>query len=325
MTIAITGASGHIGACLSHLLVEKGYRVKALVHKNLGGIKDLPIEFIWGDLMDEKVLDRLMDNVEVVIHLAARVTLKVENGDMNLINADGTKLALEAAIRNKVRRFIHFSTIHAFDPRPFGQVLDETRPLVQNSRYDYDKSKILSETYVQNARQQGLETVIFSPTAVMGPFDFRPSVLGKALIRFYNGKNPALIPGGYNWVDVRDIASAAISALDRGTPGEKYILSGQWIGILQLAKTIEKLGGAKPPWFTSPFWLARLGAPFLNLHATITGQEPIYTTVSLNTLKNSHRHISADKAEAGLGYKARPFDDTLRDTIKWFQSIKMIS
>ena len=67
----------------------------------------------------------------------------------------------------------------------------------------------------------GLETIIFCPTAVMGPFDYRPSFLGRALIRFYKGKNPAVIPGGYNWVDVRDVATAVLKSMEKGSPGEK--------------------------------------------------------------------------------------------------------
>ncbi len=324
MTIAITGASGHIGTCLCNLLIVNGFRVKALIHKSLSGIEDLPIEKIWGDLVAEHSLDQLMADVDTVIHLAAKVNIRRENGEMAQINAEGTKLALEAAVRNKVRRFIHFSSIHAFDPQPFDQVLDETRRLVENSPYDYDTSKIQAENYVNQVGTK-LETIILSPTAVMGPYDYRPSILGEALIRFYKGKNPALIPGGYNWVDVRDIGAAVLNAIEGGTPGEKYILSGEWVSIKKLADSIEQLGGAKAPRFTSPFWLARLGIPFLNLHAAILNQVPIYTAVSLNTLKNSHRDISSKKAEQRTGYVSRPFEETLSDTIRWFQSLKLIS
>jgi dihydroflavonol-4-reductase len=299
--------------------------MRALIHESQSGIRDLPIEKIHGDVMDENALDLLMAGADVVIHLAAIVSIQAHDPAMIRINAEGTSRALDAAMRNNVRRFIHFSSIHAMNPRPFDEELNETRPPATDSTYDYDRSKILSETYVQKAFDKGLETIIFSPTAVMGPFDHRPSALGNALIRFYQGRNPALIPGGYDWVDVRDVGRAVLASLERGTPGEKYILSGTWISIRELAERIEALGGSSPPGLTTPLWLAQIGAPVLNLHARITGQEPIYTRLSLSTIRNSHKNISSKKAEQALGYGKRPFMETLQDTLHWFQSIKKIT
>jgi dihydroflavonol-4-reductase len=324
MKVAITGASGHIGSCICQYLVDAGHDVRVLIHKNKMGIDGLPVEIMHGDVLSLPAMEQLLDNADAVIHMAAIVSIRSKNKHLVSVNTEGTRIALEAALSTKLRRFIHFSTIHTFNSHPLHIPLDESREQVSASPYDYDNSKLQSEHLVEDAGKAGLETITLHPTAVMGPFDYKPSSLGNAIIRFYKGENPALIPGGYDWVDVRDVAAAAINALHGGTPGEKYILSGNWVSIEELATQIERLGGAPKPSFTAPYWLAKLGAPVLNMAATISGKEPIYTRLSLDTVKNGHTMISSSKAIKHLGHKARPFSETLSDTLEWFKSLQMI-
>jgi dihydroflavonol-4-reductase len=163
------------------------------------------------------------------------------------------------------------------------------------------------------------EIVVLNPTAVIGPNDFKPSLQGNALIRFYKGQNPVMIPGGYNWVDVRDVCAAAISAIEHGNSGSSYLLGARWQSLETLTEEIHKLGGQKAPRLTIPFWIAGLGAPLINLQSVITRKPPLYTTVSLQTLKNSHRNISSAKAISVLGFNPRPFSETLSDTMIWFR------
>jgi dihydroflavonol-4-reductase len=120
-------------------------------------------------------------------------------------------------------------------------------------------------------------------------------------------------------VDVRDICRAAVNAITQGTPGQCYLLGGSWQSLATLADTIAKLGGNKKPAITLPMWLAGIGAVFLNLHATLTGSTPLYTAMSLEALKYGHKNISSLKAEKELGFVARPFGETMTDTINWFR------
>lgn len=324
MKIAVTGASGHIGSCICHQLIDRGHDLKVLLHERVSGIDGLPVQRIYGGVLNRSSVHELVEDSEAVVHLAAVVSIKSKSRTMKRVNAEGTRVVLEAALQHNVRRFIHFSTIHTYRVDPLDQPLNEAREPVSSSPYDYDLSKIQAEALVRDAAKKGLETIILHPTAVMGPFDYRPSVLGKAIIRFYNGENPALIPGGYDWVDVRDVADAAINALRTGTPGHQYILSGHWVSVRDLAEQIAAMGGAPKPSFTSPYWLAKLGIPFLNLAATLRRTEPIYTRLSLETVRKSHKMISSAKAAKELGYTRRPFSETLGDTISWFRSRQMI-
>jgi dihydroflavonol-4-reductase len=199
------------------------------------------------------------------------------------------------------------------------QELNENRALDVDSSFDYVRSKALAEKMITEANGKELETIVLSPTAVIGPHDYKPSLLGDAVIRFHKGKAPALIPGGYDWVDVRDICIAAMNAIEMGQPGEKYILSGHWRSLKELTDIIHKLGGAKPPLLTVPFALAMASAPLLNLYSKMRKQSPLYTNVTLDAVARSHRIISSQKAKTTLKYSPRPFEETVADTIRWFK------
>jgi dihydroflavonol-4-reductase len=167
---------------------------------------------------------------------------------------------------------------------------------------------------------KGLNVIVLNPTAVIGPNDYRPSLLGKAMIRFAQGRIPALVNGGYDWVDVRDIVNATLAALTQGEPGSKYMLSGHWKSMKELGEAIYHAGGAKPPVFMAPFSLALAGAGILNIMTSGRGEAKLFTPVSLVSLRHGHRNISHEKAGRQLGYHPRPFEETVADTVRWFKA-----
>jgi dihydroflavonol-4-reductase len=129
---------------------------------------------------------------------------------------------------------------------------------------------------------------------------------------------PALVTGGYDWVDVRDVVSGAVAAEKNATSGSCYLLSGHWLSIPDIAAMIAGITGVPPARLTVPLWLARLGAPVIEAYARFRGKRPLYTGVSLRALR-SNRHISHEKATRELGYSPRPFRDTITDTMRWFR------
>ncbi len=319
MKIAITGAGGHIGVNLCRQLMDAGHEVRALIHEHSGGIDHLQIETVQGNLFDVESLERLVKGAEIVFHLAASISIHKRDPLTYKTNMKGTENILKICRESAVRRFIHFSSIHAIKHEPFDRELNESRELDIDSKFDYVRSKALAEKLVLETNGDGLETMVLSPTAVIGPEDHKPSILGDAIIRFYNHKNPALIPGGYDWADVRDISAAATNAIETGVPGEKYILAGHWKSLGDLAEVVHRCGGAKPPMMTVPFVLAKATAPFLNLYSKIRNQEPLYTTLTLDAVAKSHQNISCKKAKMTLNYQLRPFEESIRDTIEWFK------
>jgi dihydroflavonol-4-reductase len=226
---------------------------------------------------------------------------------------------VEAALEFKVRRFIHFSSIHAFEQHPLNQPLDESRPIVTDKGFAYDKSKATGERTVLAAVKRGLNATVLSPTAIIGPADPEPSLVGQAVLDLYNRKIPSLVPGGYDWIDVRDIVGAAIAAIDRGRTGEKYLLSGHWHSLQEFSGLIRQHSGRKTVRTVLPMWSARIGLPFIAIFSNLTRTKPLYTSESLTIISEGNRMISNAKARKELGFDPRPLSETIRDILQWFR------
>jgi dihydroflavonol-4-reductase len=319
MIIAITGANGHVGINLCHQLLEKGATVRALFHQNDYALKHLEITAFKGDLLDPDSLVSFVEGVDVVFHLAAKISITGDpSGAVRNLNVEGTRNIIKASQQAGVKRFIHFSSIHAFRQEPLNKPLDETRELVGDEAFSYDRSKADGERLVMEAAKAGFDAFILSPTAIVGPMDYEPSLMGKAFLQLYFRQIPALVPGGYNWVDVRDIASTAIDAIEKGKKGEKYLLSGKWHSLREIAILIEKTTKTRTTQIEMPFWVAKAGLPFITLFSKITGAAPLYTQESLKIIKQSNKLISNSKAMNELGFKPRPIEETIQDMFDWF-------
>lgn len=320
MKVAITGASGHIGSCLVRELIKLGAQVKILVHRSRKSLETLPVELLEGDLLNKKSLENLCKGTDVVFHLAAQIAIDRKSRQQVLnTNIEGTRNLVEVCLEQQVSRFVHFSSIHALQVHPLDRVMNENRSLITNSKQVYELSKAEGERIALKAVEKGLNAIILIPTAVIGPYDFHNSYLGQALKKIYTNKLPILVTGGYDWVDVRDVVQATITAIEKGKKGERYILSGHWTSLKELSKLISHLGTRKTPRMVVPLFLARAVLPFIRFYFAIKGEHPLYTMDSLAILKESHRNISSRKAEIELDYHSRPLIETLRDTIDWYK------
>lgn len=320
MTVAVTGATGHVGANLVRALIDKGISPCCLVHINCRAIDGLDVERVQGDVRDLDSLCRAFEGVDTVYHLAASISLSMTDWpEQEKINVRGTANVVEACLRNGVRRLVHFSSIHALVQEPLHIPVDESRPLVNSKRYPpYDRSKAAAEIEVRRGIEKGLNAVIVSPTAVFGPYDYQPSYFGEALITIAERKLPALVTGGFNWVDVRDVVTGAMAAAEQAPAGARYLLSGHWVSMCEIAAIIEEITGVSTGKPICPLWLAHIGAPFIGAISRLNGRRPLYTSVSLRALK-SNRNISHELATRELGYQPRPFRETLVDTLQWFR------
>jgi dihydroflavonol-4-reductase len=202
-------------------------------------------------------------------------------------------------------------------------VLDETCALVapdDRSRGAYDRAKAEAERLVRSASERGLCAIVLNPTAVLGPFDFQRSPMGEVLLALGRGKLPALVAGGScDFVDVRDVAIGALAAERSGRGGERYILSGTRVSLVELARTWASVTGRPAPRWAVPMGLARLAAPFAPAWARWRGQRPLFSSESLRVLR-TQPPASQRKAEAELGYRPRPLDETLRGTYAWMKT-----
>jgi dihydroflavonol-4-reductase len=324
--IVVTGAAGHAGANLVRALASQGRPVRALVHLDRQALEGLDIEVVTGDICDLDSLLKAFEGAEVVYHLAARISISTDPWSLlEAVNITGTHNVVEACLRCGVRRLVHFSSIHTLTDTATDIPVDESNPLVTSRRYPpYDRSKAAAEGEVRRGIERGLDAVIISPTAIVGPHDYKPSHFGEALLKLANGQLPALVSGGFDWVDVRDVVGGAMRAEEVAPTGAKYILSGHWLSLREVAKMAEGLTGVKAPGSVCPMWLARIGAPFVTAFDRLARRRPLYTSVSLQALRG-HRNISHQKATRELDYHPRPFRETLIDTLKWFEAAGKLS
>lgn len=322
----VTGAAGHIGGNIARALLERGRRLRLTVREDVRALEGLTAETVRADICDPDSLGRAFDGAEVVYHLAGRISIEgAEGGLVKRVNVLGTRNVVEACLRCGVRRLVHFSSIQAFCQDPLDEPLDETRgPARGNSLPAYDLSKAGGEREIRAGLERGLDAVVVNPTCVLGPCDYKPSRMGDTVLRLAQRRFPALVEGGFDFVDVRDVAFGAIAAEERGRTGENYLLGGEWHSVRELALLVEELSGARAPRFAAPLWLARLGAPFIEAYSKITRTRPLFTGESLAALR-SNRHISHEKATRELGYRPRPLRDTIADTVRWFRERGVLS
>ena len=320
MIIGITGASGHIGSNLTRILLGQGHEVRILDYKDSKGTQDLDVQRVKGDITDPESLDRLCMGTDVVFHLAAYITIGNDSYEqVYKVNVEGTRNLVAACQKAGVKRLIYFSTIHVLDPQPLDKPIDETRPLITDSPQAYERTKAEIEKWILTRHSEQFEIIILNPTAIIGPLDYKPSLMGQMLLKLYQGKLPFLVPGGYNWVDVRDVALASANAVTKGRSGESYILSGEWHSLKEIAVVMQRETGKKIRTVGLPYWLAYTGVPFIRIWSALTGQRPLYTKDSLDIIRNANKNILNDKARKELDYHPRPFSETIRDTITWFK------
>ena len=315
----VTGAAGHAGGNLVRALLARGQAVRALVHRNQQALQGLTVEVVEGNVGDPASLQRAFDGAETVYHVAATISLSMREWPLvEAINVVGTRNVVAACLRCGVRRLVHFSSIHALVQEPLEVPVDEARPLVESPRYPpYDRSKAAAEQEVRKGLEQGLDAVVVYPTGMIGPYDFRPSHFGQVLLALAHGRLPALVAGGFDWVDVRDVVEGAIRAGEGAPAGARYLLSGHWASLRELAALVEEITGARAPRLAFPMWMARLGVPFGTHFTRLDGEHPLYTSVSLRALRGN-RGVSHERATRDLGYRPRPLRETLEDTFRWF-------
>jgi len=234
------------------------------------------------------------------------------------VNIRGVENVVSACLKTGVKRLIHFSSIHAIDQRPYSEPVDESRAFAGQGHPPYDRSKAAGEKIVMDGVSRGLNTVIIAPTGIIGPFDFQPSHTGQMLLSLARGRLPVLVLGGFDWVDVRDVVAGAMYAESKAVSGSKYLLSGRWASLIELAAMVTKITRMKAPAFVCPLWLANLGVPFATTYGKLRHERPLYTRASMRAI-NSNRVISHAHAAAGLGYVPRPLEVTVADTLRWFQ------
>jgi dihydroflavonol-4-reductase len=310
-----------VGANLVRSLVDGGARVRAVDVARGASLDGLDVEHLEADVLDPEALSRAFDGVEAVFHLAAVISVTGDpTGHVWKVNVEGPRNAARAALGCGVRRFVHCSSVHAFDLEKCGPSLDEQGPrAVGDHAPVYDRSKYAGEQGVRSVIEDGLDAVIVNPTGVIGPHDHGPSRMGETICRFRDGAIPVNVGGGFDFVDVRDLVAGMLAAVERGRTGANYLLSGTRISIKELGRLVANHCGSRVPRFDVPLSVVEPLGPLV-LRFTPADQIALFTPDSLHALRYSPS-VSHFAATTELGYAARPIHRTVEDTLDWFAEV----
>lgn len=321
MRAAVTGAYGLVGTNLVRELLGTGATVRAIGKTRGDSLDDLDVEHVEVDVLDQHALWEALEGMEVVFHLAALISITGDpTGEVWKVNVEGPRNVAEAALQQGVSRMVHCSSVHAFDLERCGPSLDEGGPRATGDHAPvYDRSKFAGEQGLRSVIDRGLDAVIVNPTGVIGPHDHAPSLMGETIRQFRDGEIPVNVGGGFDFVDVRDLAAGMISAVGSGRSGANYLLSGTRITIKELGQLVVAHSGGSIPKLDLPLGLLEpLGA--LVKKVTPADRVPLFTPDSLHALRYSPT-VSHHRASTELGYTARPIHRTVGDTLDWFDSV----
>jgi len=323
--IGVTGGSGFIGAHVIKRLLELGHEVRALVMPNdpARALKGLNIQRIEGDILDGDALDALMHECELVVHLAAIYALWMPQPErMHDVNVGGTREVMRAARRAGVKRVVHTSSIAAIGYEAGRKAASEESIFDEYDIADtYVLSKLLSEREaLRPEHAKDMDVVVVNPAFPFGAFDFMPTPTGKIILSLMREELPFIVKGGFNGVNVRDVAEGHLLAAERGRPGERYILAGHNLSYAEFCAEVSALCGKRGPHLNLPSsLLVRLGS-VAEIGARLSGVPPLFTKRSMAMTAGRYLYFDTSKAERELGYKPGPLQDALIDAIGWLKS-----
>ena len=318
MRAVVTGASGFVGGVLIRHLLERGDTVIAAdVHRG-PSLEGLALQFAEIDVLDFDSMPKTFDGADVVFHLAAVISITGDpTGIVRRINVTGAGNAASAALEAGVGRFVHCSSVHAFDLEHAGPEVTEGAPRSEGDHAPaYDRSKFEGEEQVRERIRRGLDAVIVNPSGVIGPYDYAPSRMGEFFLQLVEKKIPVNVGGAFDWVDVRDVAAGLIAAAEHGRTGENYLVSGHRHSLKELAALAEEVTGVAAPPIDIPIDLIKGLAPMV-AWLTPEGRTPLFTPDSMHALQYAP-NVCHHKATRELGYNPRSMRTTVADTYAWF-------
>jgi len=320
--VLLTGASGFVGSAVARRLRAAGFPVRALVRTTspVAHLSDLGLDFVTGDLRDADSVRRAMAGIRYLFHVAADYRLWARNPDeLTQTNVAGTRLLMQEAMRAGVERVVYTSSVATLAARTDGVSADETMPLTEDKAIGvYKRSKVAAERAVEALIAEGLPAVIVNPSTPIGPRDVKPTPTGRIIVEAASGRMPAFVDTGLNMVHVDDVAEGHFAAFERGRIGERYVLGGQNATLADILATVAGAVGRRPPRIRIPRQALMPFAHVTEAVARVTGREPMLTRDGLRMSKNK-MFFSSAKAEAELGYRARPYREGITDAIEWFR------
>ncbi|MDP9127903.1 MAG: NAD-dependent epimerase/dehydratase family protein [Pseudomonadota bacterium] len=320
----LTGATGFVGAAVARLLLNKGYRLRALARprNDRRNIEGLNLDIVEGDLGNPDSYRKALSGCAALFHVAADYRIWVPDAAaMHRINVDGTHALMEAALGAGIPRIIYTSSVAALAMSRDGTPSNEETPVTFTDMIGtYKKSKYLAEQEVRRMiRHHNLPAVIVNPSTPIGPRDIKPTPTGRIIVEAVKGRMPAYVDTGLSIVHVDDVAMGHWLAFERGKIGERYILAGENLGFGDILSLIAGISGRPAPKIKLPIDPLMPIAYVAEAVGRLTGKEP-FVTVDALRMARKKMYFSIAKAERELGFTARPARVAIMDAITWFRA-----
>ncbi len=327
MKAFVTGATGFVGSHVARELARQGADLRLLVRptSSTKNLEELPGERIVGDLRDPDSLSTALSGCEAVFHVAADYRLwtrdAADTRSMYESNVEGTRGLIALARECGVRRVVYCSTVATMGFTGNGHPADETSPVsFSNMIGHYKRSKFLAEQVALEAGKSGGDVVVINPTTPIGEGDVKPTPTGRIIVDFLKRKFPAYVDTGLNLVDVHEVARGHILALEKGKPGERYILGGENLTLKQILDKLATITGLTAPKVRLPYVVAlAAGVGDTLVTGTILRREP-RVTLDAVLMGRKKMWVSSQKAQHELGFHFVPVDDALRRAVDWYRA-----
>lgn len=324
MTVLVTGAGGFVGGHVVRRFLEHGYSVRAFVRPSsrTEHLEPLGVPLVYGDLRDPSSLHSALRGCRVLVHVAADYRLwAADPSELYRSNVEGTRAILHAALQEGVERVVYTSTVGTLGIPPDGAPGTEDTPVSLDDMVGhYKRSKFLAEQEVRRfSSEYHLPIVIVNPSTPVGEEDAKPSPTGKMIVDFLRGRMVGYIDTGLNLVDVRDVAEGHVLALERGKPGERYILGNRNLTLHGIFHMLADITGRPAPKLKMPYWLAYLaGWVDTFVEGRLLGREP---GIPLEGVRMARKRMffDASRAVRELGLPQSPVEDALARAVFWYR------
>jgi len=320
--VLITGATGFIGYHVAKTLRKKSLDVRALVRteSEISELKSLDVEMTVGDIRDAESVKAALKGCAQLYHLAADYRLWVPDPDsMYETNVQGTKNVMEAAQELGIEKVIYTSSVGVWAGDTEGRALNEETPSELNRMVGhYKQSKYLAEKEVYRFIEKGLPAIIVNPSTPVGPFDRKPTPTGQIIVDFMNGKIPAYLNTGLNFVDVADVAEGHWLASVHGRTGQRYILGNENMPLKAFFETLARTTGKRAPNIRLPYYPVLILAYFNEVISKWVTKRPPKIPLTGVRMARRYMFFSSLKAVRELKLPQHPIETALENAVKWF-------
>jgi dihydroflavonol-4-reductase len=312
--VLVTGATGFLGSHLCRHLADYDVAVTGLRRgsSDTDHLSGLPMDWETAEVTDAEAVESAVAGHDAVYHLAGIGLGAADAETVRRVNREGTRSVCRACRRTDAERLLFVSTAGTRRSRGRTDETDHAPPIGA-----YQRSKRNAERIVDEAAEDGLRAVTVHPTSVFGPGD---GSFTARLLALTTRPSPVYLSGGASFVPVDDVVDGLIAAMNRGVPGEHYILGGENLTYWEALEIIARESEGSCPPVGVPDWAVHAAGPVVGLVNGLLGTRMFPFDAEMARLVTGHHFYSSEKARRDLGYTHDPLATAVPAAVDWYHS-----